>query len=55
MTRIRKCTLIAGFLAILVVLAAGNVGRVGTGFDGTWSVTIITDSGACDLACRAPA
>ena len=54
MTRFRECTLIAGLLATVVVLAAGNAALARTGFDGIWSVTIITDRGACDRAYRAP-
>jgi hypothetical protein len=46
--------LIAGLLAAVVVLAAGSAARARTGFDGIWSVTIITDSGACDRAYRYP-
>jgi len=38
----------------VVVLAPGNAALARTGFDGIWSVTIITDSGACDRAYRAP-
>jgi hypothetical protein len=52
--KIPKRTLIAGLPATLVVLAAGGVARARTSFDGIWSVTIITDSGACDRAYRAP-
>src|ERR1700726_1457827 len=54
MTRFPECTLIAGLLATVVVLASGNAALARTGFDGIWSVTIITDSGACDRAYRAP-
>jgi hypothetical protein len=54
MTRFPDRTLIAALLATVVVLAAGTVARARTSFDGTWSVTIITDSGACDRAYRAP-
>jgi hypothetical protein len=38
----------------MVVLAAGSAALARTGFDGIWSVAIITDSGACDRAYRAP-
>ena len=54
MTRFPEGTLIAGLLATAVVLAPGNAALARTGFDGIWSVTIITDSGACDRAYRAP-
>src|ERR1700688_4327858 len=54
MTRFPERSLIAALLATVVVLAAGTVARARTGFDGIWSVTIITDSGACDRAYRAP-
>src|SRR5262245_65688909 len=54
MTRFPERTLIAGLLAAVVVLAAGSAARARTGFDGIWSVTIITDSGACDRAYRYP-
>src|SRR6266852_342136 len=54
MTRFPERTLIAGLLAVVVVIAAGSVANARTGFDGIWSVTIITDSGACERAYRAP-
>src|ERR1700726_4734622 len=54
MTRVRQNTLIAGLLAAVVVLAAGGVARARTGFYGIWSVTIITDTGACNRAYRTP-
>jgi len=52
MTRFPERSLIAGLLAAVVVLAAGSVARARTGFDGLWSVTIVTDSGTCDRASR---
>ena len=54
MTRIPVRTLIAGVMATVVILTAGGIARARAGFDGLWSVTIITDSGACDRAYRAP-
>jgi hypothetical protein len=54
MTRFPERTLIAGLLAAVVVLAVGGVARARTGLDGIWSVSIITDSGACDRAYRFP-
>ena len=54
MTRFPERTLITGLLATVVVLGAGSAALARTGFDGIWSVTIITDSGACDRAYRAP-
>jgi hypothetical protein len=54
MIKFPERTLIAGLLVTVVVLAAGNAVLARTGFDGIWSVTIITDSGACDRAYRAP-
>jgi hypothetical protein len=54
MTRFPERTLIAGLLAAVIVLAAGSVARARTGFDGIWSVMIITDNGACDRAYRYP-
>jgi len=54
MTKFPERTLIAGLLATVVVLTAGNAALARKGFDGIWSVTIITDSGACDRAYRAP-
>jgi hypothetical protein len=53
MTTFPERTLIAGLLAAVLVLAAGGAALARTGFDGIWSVTIITDSGACDRAYRA--
>jgi hypothetical protein len=47
-------SLIAALAATVVVLAAGSAARARTSFDGTWSVTIITDSGVSDRAYRAP-
>ena len=54
MTRFPERTLTAALLATVVVSVAGGVARARTSFDGIWSVTIITDSGACDRAYRAP-
>jgi len=54
MTRIPVRTLIAGLMATVVVLAAGGVARARAGFDGLWSVTIITDTGSCERAYRYP-
>jgi hypothetical protein len=54
MTRIPVRALIAGVMATVVILTAGGIARARAGFDGLWSVTIITDSGNCDRAYRYP-
>jgi hypothetical protein len=54
MTRFPERTLIAGLLAAVVVLTAGSIAFARSGFDGLWSVTIVTDKGTCDRAYRYP-
>jgi len=51
---LRNFVLRAGILGVAAVLGASTPAGSSPGFDGVWSVVIITDKGTCDRAYRYP-
>lgn len=47
-----RMTALAGALALAGIAAASDAAVARTSYDGTWSVVIVTRSGACDRALR---